>query len=259
MKGFRHCLPWALGLILLAGGGCATRDVNDFKKQEFVVQDKPVIHLALRGSRQDRKVVCQVFLLTTSETMWISGADLKLPNGAVLDPKRMESLEEDDYDTYPYMGFGFGFGYGRGYGYPYPYPYPNYRRYWDYGPYSRYRTDAWVSIPAWYLLGRPMGDETPSGIEFTFELPEGQGACDGSGIIVHVAIAPERRKKEERAAPVAKKNSKQAAEAEKKIRTAFEFVMTERPPPDRGGQKAPDPKKVIHEIGFTRRGSSATP
>ena len=256
----RHRIGPVLILLLSAvcATGCSTVSLNDFARQEFVLEDKPLIHLALRGSRKDRKLICQVSLLTTSGAMWISAADLKLADGSLHDPKEMQSLDEADRDPYydSHMRFGFGVGYGTDYYYR-RYPY-YYRRYWRHGPYSYYRTSAGVSIPAWYLLDRPTGTKTPKSLEFTYQLPGAQSTAKGCELVVHIGVAPEKSaKKGQKTKAKDKKDAEAVAKEEKKIRLPFAFALSEKPQPETAGAQKADAKKIVYEILFVPPKSKA--
>ena len=244
-SGFR---AFSLFLGVALSLGCGAPDIGDFQKQEFIVQEKPVVHFALRGSRCDKKLICQVFLLTMSESMWISGADLKLSDGLLLDPESLESLDEDERDWYADRDFYYGTGYGWGAGYP---RYPYYRRYWHYGPYTRYRSSTGACIPPWYLLDRPVGSKTPKSLQFTYTLPERQATSQGCELLVHIGIAREKgeKKKEEEG----RKDAEAAAEAEKPLRVPFVFVLSEQPQPETADTPQQDLKKIVHEVKFTRQ------
>ncbi|MEW6356584.1 MAG: hypothetical protein AB1696_09675 [Planctomycetota bacterium] len=237
-------------VIALAGAGCGPT-ISDFPKQEFVVQKEPVVHLAARGSRKGRKLVCQIFLLTASESMWVSAVDLRLSDGTYLDPKEIESLDDIDQERYPDMWVGFGAGYGRGYAYYGDYPY--YRGYWRRGPYSYYRTGGGVCVPAWYLLGRRRGPHTPAGLEYTYELPDSQETCDGMRLTVHVAQeqAKEGKAKDAEAkTPDVKDEAEAVALREKKISFAFSFTTEDRVHTSESKKADEGPAKILYEIRF---------
>ncbi len=89
--------------------GCVTvPTVNDMTKQEFISSDAPSVHLALRGCRNDRQLTCQVFLLTAAESLWISSVEMRQPDGAIIEPKRAESLDTPPRRSGPQISIGFG-------------------------------------------------------------------------------------------------------------------------------------------------------
>ena len=254
---YRFCVVLCMATFAAIGTGCGPT-VEDFPKQEFVLQKEPLVHLALRGSRKGRKLVCQVFLLTTDPSMWVSGVDLKLRDGTYLDPKRFESLDDIDRDRYPDVWLGFGAGYGRGY--PYYRDYPYYRRYWYHGPFSCYRTGAGVCIPAWYLLGRSRGNHTPAGLGYTYELSAGQETCTGTELIVHVALKPEEKKAGKPAAPasdkgVVKDEAAAVTRKEKNIRFPFAFSLSEKASANDVAKE--ESSQIIYEIRFAPVGKKS--
>ncbi|NOZ23332.1 MAG: hypothetical protein GXP25_19840 [Planctomycetes bacterium] len=252
----------AIAVVVLAAVGCGPT-ISDFPKQEFVLRKEPVVHLAIRGSRMDRKLTCQFFLLTMNRSLWISGVDLKLKDGTYLDPKRIESIDDIEGNDSPRMWVGMGAGYGRGYPY-YPY-YPYYRRYWYHGSYPYYRTGAGTCVPTWYLLGRSGGDYTPDGLEFTYELPASQKTCEGMQLVVHVALKRKKKKaqeaekkpKEASGKNVTKDGAEVIAQREREIRYPFAFSLAEKPHPPPGQEKR-SPKDIVYEIEFTHVAKETT-
>ncbi|NOZ22522.1 MAG: hypothetical protein GXP25_15680 [Planctomycetes bacterium] len=238
-----------LFLLLALPVGCKNvPTVNDFAKQEFVVDHKPPVHLAVRGSRSGRKVVCQVFLLTASRSLWISGADIRQADGTVLGPKRIKSLEQREEDEGAPISIGFGFGVGTTRGGGFGGEESCADSWSSSGSSTSYGTGFGVGIPVWRLLGGSSGRETPRSLEFTYELPAAQASCEGCEVIVYVAQtskATEKKKKD--------RDKKSAVEAEMKNRIPVAFVMAEAAV--KKDEKADDTKettkRLVREIQFT--------
>jgi len=174
-------------LIVLAG--CqATPGVNDLAKQEFAVEGDPPVCLALRGLREGQELRCQVFLEEADRSLWISGAQFRLPDGTGLTPQRIRILRDAPEPAGPSISFSVGLGVGSAGGHGHA----EVPCHGGGGGLSPYGAGGGVSVPIWQVLGRRSGAESPRGLEFVYHLPETPAKCDGSELTVYVGGGDEQ-------------------------------------------------------------------
>jgi hypothetical protein len=272
MRGIRS-LVWLGVLSLAATSGCMMPGkVTDFSKQEFAVQGESPVHVALRAMRRDRQVVCQVFLLPASGSARLSGGDLKLANGASLDPVRFKSLEERSSLPAPPVGLSVGFGVGSGRSRGIGHRSGGGVSEWRCGsspPGSvgttsgSYRSGFGMVVPVWRLLGRDRSAESPRSVEFSYELPETQATLDGCELAVYVVPGTDGKSKED-ARPTDAGRELAAYDnvaAEVRARHPVTFVLAEKRPTDQEGRDATDDtrqktRELVREIQFTLKDSA---
>jgi hypothetical protein len=216
--------------------------------------------LALRASREERKVICQVFLLTANPLLHIRGAELRLADGSAVSAEAIRSLEETPAQSQaPPISVGFGFGVGGG----------SSHGGHDFGTESAGPAE-WRSsspggggglmgggLPIWKLLGLTSAHDTPHSLELVYQLPAGPQSCDGCQFAVFLDLAEKSRSGGPQAGSVGAGTPPATAASEPAGKPLpIIFVMKEKPlePSAAASQPADETleatRKLVREIQF---------
>lgn len=255
----------AAGLYGLLAGCAVTPTVNDFAKQEFIARDEKPIHVALRGSRRDRRLTCQVFLLTAAESLWLSRVDLKTADGSVLVPREVKSLDPRPSRGGPTIGFGFGIplgGSSRGSGGG-----SDCHTGSGGSGSSSARIPVGAAVPIGKLLKGLAKDEAPKSLQLTYDLPDNASTCDGAELTVCVASSAQQGKDEKDKGPATASSKKaddggaptSAKDGETPATAVMSFGLCEKPlasddkdePSEQKDQTQEKTKQLVREIQFT--------
>ena len=255
-----------IALVCVGFAGCMTSPrIADFTKQAFTLQTTPPLHVALRGVRNDRRLVCQVFLLDDRDTARLSNVELRLASGALIDPRRIRSLEKPSGTSTPQISFGFtsetetgpsqalGEQPGTGCqeweaGSSAPTVATNQRT--DAGTASAsYRTDTGAAVPVWRLLGRRKAVSSPRSLQLTYVLPKTQTTLNGCELIVGLVAVEDRPD----ASAQAGSTTRDTVAVEIAKRQTVIFAMAEKTPSGQEDDARQKTRSLVKEINFTMK------